>query len=154
MRDTSIRITGEARDCLNELTKLYNQKSVSEMILLLSRYLQKNEINLNFDVKNDAYNAIKIQQENFDEFSKTLFKNEERIIKILRRFEIDYFVKMIVSNNLKSKKEITSVEDNINFNLDELLNKIEIEESKVTGKIKYYLNISEKELENLKQNAR
>ena len=76
------------------------------------------------------------------------------IIKILRRFELDYFVKMIVSNNLESKKEITSIESNNNFNLEELLNKIEIEESKVTGKIKYYLNISEKELENLKQNAR
>lgn len=150
----SIKISEATYERLREISDDNSLKSIDATLVFILNYIERNRLDLKVEFKNEFYDVVKSNEQKFDEFSKTLFKNEERIIKILRRFELDYFVKMIVSNNLESKKEITSIESNNNFNLEELLNKIEIEESKVTGKIKYYLNISEKELEDLKQNAR
>ena len=155
MKNANIRISEEARDCLNEFTKQYEQKSVSDFIIYLSRYLDRNDIDLNFDVKNDVYNTLKLNQKKFDKFSDNLFKNEERIIKILRRFELDYFKQITEINDPIVKEPIEVSINNYNSDLfNDLVSKINIEESDVTGRKKYVVNISDDEYQKLKNNAR
>ena len=118
-------------------------------------YIERNEIDLSFDVKNDVYNTLKLNQKKFDKFSDELFKNEERIIKILRRFELDYFKQITEINNPVVKEVITNSVNNFDSNLyDELISKIAVEESAVTGRKKYIVNITDEEYLNLVNNAR
>lgn len=151
---TSIRVTETTKERLKDISKKYSIKTLDATLIYILDYIERNNLDLKIEFKNEFYDVVKSNEKKFDEFSSTLFKNEERIIKILRRFEIDYLTKILILGNKEANQVIVNNDSNNKFNLNELLEKIEIEESKVTGKIKYYLNISEKELEDLKQNAR
>lgn len=150
----SIKISEATYERLREISDDNSLKSIDATLVFILNYIERNRLDLKVEFKNEFYDVVKSNEQKFDEFSKTLFKNEERIIKILRRFELDYFTKISILENKESNNVIVNKESNNEFYLNEFLNKIEIEESKVTGKRKYYLNISEKELEDLKQNAR
>ena len=152
---TSIRVTDKTKNRLKELSNMHSKTSIDIFLEYLLDYLDRNDIDLNFDVKNDVYNTLKINQKKFDKFSDELFKNEERIIKILRRFELDYFKQITEINNPVVKEVINNSIDNFDSNLyDELISKIDVEESPVTGRKKYIVNISDEEYLNLVNNAR
>ena len=108
---------------------------------------------MNFDVKNEFYSDLKINQNKFDDFTKLLLKREEGIVKILRRFEKDYFIQISKFGNTIPNEKIDNNKEMVNYISKDLLDKISIEESKVTGNKKIVLNISESEFENLKLNA-
>lgn len=152
---TSIRVTDKTKNRLKELSNMHSKTSIDIFLEYLLDYLDRNDIDLNFDVKNDVYNTLKINQIKFDKFSDELFKNEERIIKILRRFELDYFKQITEINNPVVKEVITNSVNNFDSNLyDELISKIAVEESAVTGRKKYIVNITDEEYLNLVNNAR
>ena len=152
---TSIRVTDKTKNRLKELSNMHSKTSIDIFLEYLLDYLDRNDIDLNFDVKNDVYNTLKINQKKFDKFSDELFKNEDRIIKILRSFELDYFKQIAEINNPVVKEVVNNSIDNFDSNLyDELISKIAVEESTVTGRKKYIVNITDEEYLNLVNNAR
>ena len=152
---TSIRVTVKTKNRLKILSNTYSKTSLDILLEFMLDYIERNEIDLSFDVKNDVYNTLKLNQKKFDKFSDELFKNEERIIKILRRFELDYFKQITEINNPVVKEVVNNSIDNFDSNLyDELISKIAVEESPVTGRKKYIVNISDEEYLNLVNNAR
>lgn len=152
---TSIRVTDKTKNRLKEFSSKYSKTSIDIFLEYLLDYVERNDIDLNFDVKNDVYNTLKLNQKKFDKFSDNLFKNEERIIKILRRFELDYFKQITEMNNPIVKEPIEVSLNNFNSDLfNDLVSKINIEESEVTGRKKYVINISDEEYQNFKNNVR
>lgn len=149
---TSIRVTNGTNERIKKIAKEYSKISVDITLEFILDYLERNSIDLNFDVKNEFYSDLKINQNKFDDFTKLLLKREEGIVKILRRFEKDYFIQISKIDNLIPKEIINNNIEQSNNVSKYLLDKISIEESPVTGKKKFVLNISEKEFEELKLN--
>ena len=71
-------------------------------------------------------------------------KIDERIIKILRRFEIDYFSKIAEINNEHLRENIYKNEIDISI-VKDFFDKIIIEESQVTGQKKFILKVTDEE---------
>lgn len=150
---TSIRVTNGTNERIKKIAKEYSKISVDITLEFILDYLERNNIDLNFDVKNEFYSDLKINQNKFDDFTKLLLKREEGIVKILRRFEKDYFIQISKFGNTIPNEKIDNNKEMVNYISKDLLDKISIEESKVTGNKKIVLNISESEFENLKLNA-
>lgn len=153
MKKTTVTLNTESRDILNDLTKKYGQKSVSEFIGFLSRFLERNDIDLNIELKNGFYNSLQSFDKKIDNHFNKMLSRDEDIIKILRRFEKDYFSKITEINSRESSMPVYDFSKDKEY-LNFILSNIKIEESKVTGSKKIILDISENKLEDIKNYVR
>ena len=70
---TSIRVTNGTNERIKKIAKEYSKISVDITLEFILDYLERNNIDLNFDVKNEFYSDLKINQNKFDDFELKLF---------------------------------------------------------------------------------
>ena len=91
MEYTTFKITTESRDKLKKFSKEYNKKSVSDFMIFLLDYLEKNKIDLNVDLYKQTISSLdkldKNTQTNFDNVEKKIENNNEQMIKDAKRLE-------------------------------------------------------------------
>jgi len=159
---TSIKISTEARDKLNDFTKKYNQKSVSESIIKIFNYIENNRIDLNVNFNNGTYYVVKNIEENISEkFKKSneqMIKDAKRLehlISVVKNIEKDYFFPLKEQGLLKVATEREMKEDLKYKKLFvDLMSSIDGIYSTKRDKIVYLVDISERQFENLKEYAR
>lgn len=153
MNKTTIQIDRLLKERINEIGKKYFRTTPNQTIELIINYCERNELDFNYEIKNGLYNSLKKFDSEIIDFHNSLNKNDERIIKILRRFELDYLTKIsLLINNLGQENEIKKHKEE-NFKLNDLVNKIQQNVSKVTGKITYSVDINAEEFKKLKENV-
>ena len=159
---TSIKISTEARDKLNDFTKKYNQKSVSESIIKIFNYIENNRIDLNVNFNNGTYYVVKNIEENISEkFKKSneqMIKDAKRLehlISVVKNIEKDYFFPLKEQGLLKVATEREMKEDLKYKDLfEDLINKISGVFSTKRQKTVYLVDISKTEFDILKNYAR
>jgi len=169
MEYTTFKITTESRDKLKEFSKEYNKKSVSDFMIFLLDYLEKNKIDLNVDLyKQTIYSLDKLDkntQTNFDNVEKKIENNTEQMIKdakrlehlisVVKNIEKEYFFPLKEQGLLKVATEREMKEDLKYKKLFiDLMSSIDGIYSTKRDKIVYLADISERKFENLKEYAR
>lgn len=114
MKNTTIRVTEDIREKIKKLTDNYNKKNASNFLNFLLSYLERNEIDLNVELKNGVYHNLKNYDDNISKTREKLLDRNEAIIKILRNFEKNYLSNLslidkiymnILDNDLKKSEE-------------------------------------------------
>lgn len=141
---TTIQIDTAIKDKLSFIGEKYHVISYNRIIEFILNYLERNEINLKYEVRNEMYYNLKRFDENILDTIKELFKSEERVYKTLKNQEKNYLKNISHDGYDKIKNEISKTKIEKSIVMD-FYNKITIEESKVTGKKIFILNISEEE---------
>ena len=77
MEYTTFKITTESRDKLKKFSKEYNKKSVSDFMIFLLDYLEKNKIDLNVDLYKQTISSL----DKLDKNTQTNFDNVEKKLK-------------------------------------------------------------------------
>ncbi|NJM80499.1 MAG: hypothetical protein HC854_14390 [Flavobacterium sp.] len=140
----TIRLTDEAKDGLDWLKEAYNFTNFSIAVETCSLFFKNNKVNpRDLLSENFSQTLLEFKKEMIHSFEKVIENNNdniERVIKIERRFEIDYFkpsnIKLIdihksnvQSSNDKSNNEIINSLKDTSKELLDLNSKIKILES-------------------------
>ena len=99
---------------------------------------------MNIELKNELYQNLKKFDKDLEIKFNQMNTSTERIIKIIRRYEIDYFSKINEINNQSLKQNIYSNQINTSI-VKDFFEKIIIEESQVTGQKKFILKVTDEE---------
>ena len=158
MEYTTFKITTESRDKLKKFSKEYNKKSVSDFMIFLLDYLEKNKIDLNVDLYKQTISSLdkldKNTQTNFDNVEKKIENNNEQMIKdakrlehlisVVKNIEKDYFFPLKEQGLLKVATEREMKEDLKYKKLFvDLMSSIDRIYSTKRDKIVYLVDISE-----------
>ncbi len=141
---TTIQIDKTLKERIDMISKEYNRNTPNQTLELIINYLNRNEIDLNIELKNELYQNLKKFDKDLEIKFNQMNTSTERIIKIIRRYEIDYFSKINEINNQSLKQNIYSNQINTSI-VKDFFEKIIIEESQVTGQKKFILKVTDEE---------
>ena len=141
---TTIQIDKSLKSKINEIGAKYNCSTPNQILELIINYSIRNELDFNVEIKNEVYHSLLSFDKKMNKNYENIQKIDERIIKILRRFEIDYFSKIAEINNEKLRENIYKNEIDISI-VKDFFEKIIIEESQVTGQKKFILKVTNEE---------
>ena len=141
---TTIQIDKTLKERIDMISKEYNRNTPNQTLELIINYLNRNEIDLNIELKNELYQNLKKFDKDLENKFKLVNNSTERIIKIIRRYEIDYFSKIAEINNEHLRENIYKNEIDISI-VKDFFEKIIIEESQVTGQKKFILKVTDEE---------
>ena len=141
---TTIQIDKTLKERIDMISKEYNRTTPNQTLELIINYLNRNEIDLNIELKNELYQNLKKFDKDLEIKFNQMNTSTERIIKIIRRYEIDYFSKINEINNQSLKQNIYSNQINTSI-VKDFFEKIIIEESQVTGQKKFILKVTDEE---------
>ena len=96
---TTIQIDKTLKERIDMISKEYNRNTPNQTLELIINYLNRNEIDLNIELKNELYQNLKKFDKDLEIKFNQMNTSTERIIKIIRRYEIDYFSKINEINN-------------------------------------------------------
>ena len=141
---TTIQIDKKLKEKIDTISAKYDRTTPNQTLEFILNYLERNDIDLNIELKNELYQNLKKFDKDLENKFKLVNNSTERIIKIIRRYEIDYFSKIAEINNEHLRENIYKNEIDISI-VKDFFDKIIIEESQVTGQKKFILKVTDEE---------
>lgn len=141
---TTIQIDKKLKEKIDTISAKYDRTTPNQTLEFILNYLERNDIDLNIELKNELYQNLKKFDKDLENKFKLVNNSTERIIKIIRRHEIDYFSKIAEINNEHLRENIYKNEIDISI-VKDFFDKIIIEESQVTGQKKFILKVTDEE---------
>ena len=141
---TTIQIDKKLKEKIDTISAKYDRTTPNQTLEFILNYLERNDIDLNIELKNVLYQNLKKFDKDLENKFKLVNNSTERIIKIIRRYEIDYFSKIAEINNEHLRENIYKNEIDISI-VKDFFDKIIIEESQVTGQKKFILKVTDEE---------
>lgn len=141
---TTIQIDKKLKEKIDTISVKYDRTTPNQTLEFIINYLDRNEIDLNIELKNELYQNLKKFDKDLENKFKLVNNSTERIIKIIRRYELDYFSKIATINENSLRQNVYSNQIDCSI-VKDFFEKIKIEVSQVTGVKRFILNVSDEE---------